>query len=156
MFSKEDILARMHKGESIEDIATAMSNTLNEAGETFQKEEEAKVKKAEQEAQKLADLQGIIDLIHDFCIDYYCDNNVDIDTVHNAFATLDAESVNKMIEEAGAYAARMTEMQKHLDSVFGGFFGTPKIENLPKKGTPAPKARTADTIIEDFLSSMGL
>lgn len=149
MFSKEDILARMHKGESIEDIATAMSNILNEAKETFRKEEEAK---ADNEKQKLADLQDIIDLIHDFCIEYYCDNDDDINMVHGAFATLDAKSVNKLIEETGVYAAKMTEMQKHLDSIFG----TPTVKKVPKKGAPAPKAKTAETIIEDFLSSMGL
>ena len=91
--------------------------------------------------------------MHDFCIEYYCDNNVDIDMVHDTFATLDAENVNKMIEEAGAYAAKMTELQKHLESMFGGM---PTAKKVPKKGAPAPKARTADTIIEDFLTSMGL
>jgi hypothetical protein len=160
MFKVEDILARLQNGEDANDIANEMVNALNAANDQFQKEEEAKAKAkaaAEaEEAQKLADLQQIIDLMHDFCIDYYCDTDADIDTVHAAFATLDAKSVNQMIEEAGAYAVKMTEMEKHFDSLFSGLFGTPSVKKLPKKGAPAPKTRTADVVIGDFLSSMGL
>lgn len=161
MFKVEDILARLQNGEDAGDIAEEMVNALNAANDQYQKEEEAKAKKAAakaqaEEAQKLADLQQIIDLMHDFCIDYYCDTDADIDTVHAAFATLDAKSVNQMIEEAGAYAVKMTEMEKHFDSLFSGLFGTPTVKKLPKKSAPAPEVKTADAVIGDFLSSMGL
>ena len=161
MFKVEDILARLQNGEDAGDIAEEMVKVLNEANNKYQEEEEAKAKKAAAEAhvkevQKLYDLQDIIDLIHDFCIEYYCETNEDINTVQAAFATLDAKSVNKMIEEAGAYAVRMVEMQKHFDSVFGGLFGTPTVQKLPKKSAPAPETRTADAVIDDFLSSIGL
>ena len=161
MFKVEDILARLQNGEDANDIANEMVNALNTASDQFQKEEEAKAKKAEHEAhlketRKLKDLQEIIDLMHDFCINYYCETNEDINTVQAAFATLDAKTVNKMIEEAGAYAVRMAEMQKHLESVFGGIFGTPNVQKLPKKSAPAPEVKTADAVIGDFLSSMGL
>lgn len=157
MFKVEDILARLQNGEDAGDIAEEVIQAINTANEQFQKEEEAKAKKAAAEAhvkevQKLQDLQKIIDLMHDFCINYYCDTEVDIDTVHAAFATLDAKSVNKMIEEAGAYAVKMAEMQKHMDTLLGGIFEAPTV----KKSTPAPKTRTADAVIGDFLSSMGL
>jgi hypothetical protein len=161
MFKVEDILARLQNGEDANDIANEMVNALNTANDQFQKEEEAKAKKAAAEAhakeeQKLQDLQEIIDLMHDFCIEYYCETDKDINTVQAAFATLDAKSVNEMIEEAGAYAVKMTEMEKHFDSLFSGLFGTPSVKKLPKKGAPAPKTRTADVVIGDFLSSMGL
>ena len=157
MFKVEDILARLQNGEDANDIANEMVNALNTANDQFQKEEEAKAKaKAAEanarEAQKLKDLQEIIDLMHDFCIEYYCEDDEDINTVQAAFAILDAKSVNEMIEEAGAYAVRMAEMQKHFDSLFSGLFGTPSV----KKVAPAPKAKTADAVIGDFLSSMGL
>jgi hypothetical protein len=154
MFKVEDILARLQNGEDAGDIAEEVIQAINTANEQFQKEEEAKAKKAEhlKEAQKMADLQQIIDLMHDFCIEYYCDSEEDIDTVHAAFATLDAKSVNKMIEEAGAYAVKMAEMQKHMDTLLGGIFEAPTV----KKSAPAPKTRTADAVIGDFLSSMGL
>ena len=161
MFKVEDILARLQNGEDVDAIAQEMTDALNDANDQFQKEEEAKAKKAEHEAhlketRKLKDLQEIIDLMHDFCIEYYCDSDEDINTVQAAFATLDAKSVDKMIEEAGAYAVKMAEMQKHFDSMFSGFFGTPTVKKLPKKSAPAPETKTADAVIGDFLSSMGL
>ena len=161
MFKVEDILARLQNGEDANDIANEMVNALNTANDQFQKEEEAKAKKAAAEAhikevQKLQDLQEIIDLMHDFCINYYCETNEDIDTVQAAFATLDAKSVNKMIEEAGAYAVRMAEMQKHFNSIFDGMFGTPVVKKAPKKDAPVPETRTADVVIDNFLSSLGL
>ena len=161
MFKVEDILARLQNGEDVDAIAQEMTDALNDANDQFQKEEEAKAKKAEHEARlketrKLKDLQEILDLMHDFCIEYYCDDDEDINTVQAAFATLDAKSVDKMIEEAGAYAVKMAEMQKHFDSMFSGFFGTPIVKKVPKKCAPAPETKTADAVIGDFLSSMGL
>lgn len=161
MFKVEDILARLQNGEDAGDIAEEMVKALNEANNKYQEEEEAKAKAKAAEAhvkevQKMQDLQEIIDLMHDFCINYYCETNEDINTVQAAFATLDAKSVNKMIEEAGAYAVKMAEMQNHFDSLFSGLFGTPTVQKLPKKSAPAPKTRTADAVIGDFLSSMGL
>lgn len=155
MFKVEDILARLHNGEDVDAIAKEMTDALNDANDQFQKEEEEKAKAAAEakgkELQKLADLQSILDAMHDFCIEYYCDNAEDINTVHAAFATLDAKSVDKMIEEAGAYAVRMAEMQKHMDTLFGGLFGTPIVKKVP-----APETKTADAVISDFLSQMGL
>lgn len=160
MLIKEDIFARLQNGEDANDIANELINALNEANNQFQEEEEAKAKAAAEavkgkELQKMADLQQIIDLMHDFCIEYYCDTDADIDTVHAAFATLDAKTVNEMIEEAGAYAVKMAEIQKHFDQVFGNFFSAPTIK-VTKKGSPAPEAKSADAVIGDFLSSMGL
>ena len=159
MFKVEDILARLQNGEDVDAIAQEMTDALNDANDQFQKEEEAKAKKAAAEAhvkevQKLQDLQSILDAMHDFCIEYYCDTDEDINTVHAAFATLDAKSVAKMIEEAGAYAVRMAEMQKHFDSMFGGLFGTPVVKKVNKK--PTPETKSADAVISDFLSQMGL
>ena len=151
MFKVEDILARLHNGEDVDAIAQEMTDALNDANDQFQKEEEAKKGK---ELQKLADLQSILDAMHDFCIEYYCDDAEDINTVHAAFATLDAKSVDKMIEEAGAYAVKMAEMQKHMDTLLGGLFGTPVVKKVSK--IPAPETKTADAVISDFLSQMGL
>lgn len=157
MFKVEDILARLQNGEDANDIANEMVNALNTANDQFQKEKEAKAAEAQaKETQKLQDLQEIIDLMHDFCISYYCETNEDINTVQAIFGTLDAKSVNKMIEEAGIYAVKMTEMQEHMDTLLGGIFGTPIVKKVPKKDAPAPKTKTADAIIDNFLSSIGL
>lgn len=157
MLIKEDILTRLRSGEDVNDIAEEMIKALNDANNQIQKEEEEKAKVAEaqaKEAQKLKDLQEIIDLMHDFCIEYYCENNEDINTVEAAFATLDAASVDKMIEEAGAYAVKMVEMQKHMDTLLGGVFSVPTVKKASKKDAVAP--RTADAVIDGFLASLGL
>lgn len=158
---KDDILARLQNGEDPGDIAEEMMDALNAANHQFQKEEEEKAKKAEHEAhlkevRKINDLQEIIDLMHDFCITYYCETEDDIATVQAAFATLNAENVNKMIEEAGVYAVKMAEVQKHFDNMFGGLFGTPTVKKAPKKCAPAPETKTADAVIDGFLASIGL
>jgi flagellar hook-length control protein FliK len=159
MVNSKDILARLQNGETAEDIANELVSALNDAAKTYNEEvaakkaaeEEAKAKEAAAEAKKakkLSDLQDILDLMHDFCIEYYCDTDEDINTVEAAFADLDAKSVNKMIEEAGACAVRFAKMEKYFDDMFG----TPTV----KKCAAAPKTRTADSVISDFLSSMGL
>lgn len=155
MLNKDDILARLQNGESVETIADEIADVLNAANGEFQ-EEKRKAAEAEKgkELQKLADLQDIIDLMHDFCIEYYCENDEDINTVQAAFATLDAKSVNKMIEDIGEYAIRLMKMEEYFDKMFG----TPAVKKLPKKSAPAPTAETksADDVIGSFLSSMGL
>ena len=161
MTNSKDILTRLQNGENIDDIADEMIKALNAANDQFQKEEEEKAKKAEHEAhlketRKIHDLQEIIDLIHDFCITYYCETEDDVATVQAAFATFDAESVNKMIDEAGAYAVKMAEIQNHFDSMFGGLFDAPTVKKLPKKSAPAPETKTADAVIDGFLASIGL
>ena len=153
MFKVEDILARLQNGENANDIADEMVKVLNTANEQFQKEEEEKAKAAEAQAKnakKLADLQAILDLMHDYCIEYYCDGNEDINTVKAVFADLDAAAVDKMIEEAGAYAVKMAEAQKRIENMFNVGFGVPT-ETKKKE-----KKRTPDDVIAGFLNSMGL
>ena len=152
MFKVEDILARLQNGEDANDIADEMVKALNTANEQFQKEEEEKAKAAEAQAKnakKLADLQAILDLMHDYCIEYYCDGNEDINTVEAVFKDLDAAAVDKMIEEAGAYAVKMAEAQKRIENMFNVGFGAPK-------ETKKEKNRTPDDVIAGFLNSMGL
>ena len=153
MFKVEDILARLQNGEDANDIADEMVKALNIANEQFQKEEEEKAKAAEAQAKsakKLSDLQVILDLMHDYCIEYYCDNDEDINTVEATFTELDATAVDKMIEEAGAYAVKMAEAQKRIENMFNIGFGVP-IETKKKE-----KKRTPDDVIAAFLNSMGL
>ena len=159
MFKVEDILARLQNGEDANDIADEMIKALNIANDQFQKEEEEKAKAAEAQAKhakKLADLQEIIDLMHDYCIEHYCENVDDVNIVKMVFEDLDAAAVDKMIEEVGAYAVKMTEAQKRIENMLNVEFGIPAVQKLPKEGAPALKSRTADAVIGDFLSSMGL
>jgi hypothetical protein len=87
--------------------------------------------------------------MHDYCIEYYCDGNEDINTVEAVFADLDAAAVDKMVEEAGAYAVKMAEAQKRIENMFNVGFGVPTEKKKEKKRTP-------DDVIAGFLNSMGL
>ena len=161
MVNSKDILARLQNGETAESIANELINALNDANDTYNKEVAAKKAeseaKAKREANKVADMQDILDLLHDFCIEYYCDNNEDINEVHAAFNELTAEKVIEIVEEA---SAAVLELDSQLDKWLNTFpmfpFGKlskPTVElKVGKDATPAD----ADAVIGRFLKSIGL
>ena len=157
MVNSKDILARLQNGEKAEDIANELINALNDANDTYNKEVAAKKAESEAKANKVADMQDILDLLHDFCIEYYCDNNEDINEVHAAFNELTAEKVIEIVEEAGA---AVLELDSQLDKWLNTFptfpFGKlskPTVElKVGKDATPAD----ADAVIDKFLKSIGL
>ena len=154
MVNSKDILTRLQNGEKAEDIANELINALNDANDAYNKEVEAKKAESETKAKKVADMQDILDLLHDFCIEYYCDNNEDINEVEEAFDELTAEKVIEIVEEAGAAVLKFDEQLKNIDKMFGAFpFSKPTVElRLDKDATPAD----ADAVIGKFLKSIGL
>jgi hypothetical protein len=154
---KEDILVRLQNGEQAEDIAKELVDALNAANDTFQKEQEAqKAKEAEKaaieakHAAKVEDMQEILDLIHDFCIDYYCDSNEDIDIVSKAFDEYNAETIIQMIEDMGAYVADLNKVQKELNHAFGSLLGDVPVVKVKKV------EKDPDEVINGFLRKLGL
>lgn len=157
MVNSKDILTRLQNGEKAEDIANELINALNDANDTYNKEVAAKKAESETKAKKVADMQDILDLLHDFCIEYYCDNNEDINAVEEAFDDFTAEKVIEIVEEAGAAVLKFDEQLKDIEKMFETFpFGKlPKstVElRLDKDATPAD----ADAVIGKFLKSIGL
>lgn len=154
MVNSKDILARLQNGEKAEDIANELINALNDANDAYNKEVEAKKAEDEAKAKKVADMQDILDLLHDFCIEYYCDNNEDINAVEEAFDEFTAEKVIEIVEEAGAAVLKFDEQLKDIEKMFGTFpFGKSTVElRLDKEATPAD----ADAVIGKFLKSIGL
>ena len=154
MVNSKDILTRLQNGEKAEDIANELINALNDANDTYNKEVEAKKAENETKAKKVADMQDILDLLHDFCIEYYCDNNEDINAVEEAFDEFTAEKVIEIVEEAGAAVLKFDEQLKDIEKMFGTFpFGKSTVElRLDKDATPAD----ADAVIGKFLKSIGL
>ena len=154
MFKVEDIVARLQNGEDANAIAAEMCNALNEAI-TIQKEEEKAVK-ADIEAQKMTDLQIILDLIHDFCMNYYCESAEDKKIINEAFADLDAKTVNEIIENTGRYAADLMEAEKHIHELLAA---APLFAEEAKPAVKAkhkPKIVDPDATIKNFLKSIGL
>lgn len=154
MVNSKDILTRLQNGEKAEDIANELINALNDANDTYNKEVAAKKAESEAKAKKVADMQDILDLLHDFCIEYYCDNNEDINEVEAAFDEFTAEKVIEIIEEAGAAVLKFDEQLKDIEKMFDTFpFGKQTVElRLDKDATPAD----ADAVINKFLKSIGL
>ena len=154
MVNSKDILARLQNGEKAEDIANELINALNDANDAYNKEVEAKKAESETKAKKVADMQDILDLLHDFCIEYYCDSNEDINAVEEAFDDFTAEKVIEIVEEAGAAVLELNEQLKDIEKMFGAFpFSKPTVElKVGKDATPAD----ADAVIGKFLKSIGL
>ena len=158
MVNSKDILARLQNGETAESIANELINALNDANDTYNKEVAAKKAESEarakREANKVADMQDILDLLHDFCIEYYCDSNEDINEVHAAFNELTAEKVIEIVEEAGAAVLELdNQLDKWLNTFSFGKLTKPTVElRVGKDATPAD----ADAVIDKFLKSIGL
>ena len=154
MVNSKDILTRLQNGEKAEDIANELINALNDANDAYNKEVEAKKAESEVKAKKVADMQDILDLLHDFCIEYYCDSNEDINEVEEAFDEFTAEKVIEIVEEAGAAVLELNEQLKDIEKMFGAFpFNKPTVElKIDKDATPAD----ADAVIGKFLKSIGL
>ena len=154
MVNSKDILTRLQNGEKAEDIANELINALNDANDTYNKEVAAKKAESETKAKKVADMQDILDLLHDFCIEYYCDNNEDINDVEEAFDDFTAEKVIEIVEEAGAAVLELNEQLKDIEKMFGTFpFSKPTVElKVGKDATPAD----ADAVTGTFLKSIGL
>lgn len=154
MVNSKDILTRLQNGEKAEDIANELINALNDANDAYNKQVEAKKAESEAKAKKVADMQDILDLLHDFCIEYYCDSNEDINAVEEAFDDFTAEKVIEIVEEAGAAVLELNEQLKDIEKMFGTFpFSKPTVElKVGKDATPAD----ADAVIGKFLKSIGL
>ena len=154
MVNSKDILTRLQNGEKAEDIANELINALNDANDAYNKEVEAKKAESETKAKKIADMQDILDLLHDFCIEYYCDSNEDINEVEAAFDEFTAEKVIEIVEEAGAAVLELNEQLKDIEKMFGTFpFSKPTVElKVGKDATPAD----ADAVIGNFLKSIVL
>ena len=155
MVNSKDILTRLQNGEKAEDIANELISALNDANDAYNKEAAAKKAEDEAKAKKVADMQDIVDLLHDFCIEYYCDNNEDINAVEEAFAELTAEKLIAIIEETGAAVLDMEKKLKDIEKLFGTFNSAPvKTIKIDKDFVPGKK--NADAVIGSFLKSIGL
>ena len=139
MYSVEDILAMLNKGEDPEKIAQTFADSLNQAIDQKKKAEEEAKKKAQaeaeakklQEAQKRAWLQDILDEMYDWFCECYPD--------YGFQEALKAEEVMPMLDET-------MESVKALNKLF---------EKVPveKKNK---KSVSADQAIADFLKMFDL
>lgn len=70
-YTKEDLLARLRKGEDPDTIADEMVKALNDAMDAKKAEDEAAAEQAKIDANRMADAEDIATLINDFAKTYY-------------------------------------------------------------------------------------
>ena len=129
MFNKEDIIARLQKGEDIQNIAAEFTSTLNEANRQYESQKEKEKQKAE-EIQKLKreEFDEIVNSVRDWLYEYYdIDEDVDFDKTYEV-----VESLIELSKSCKTFSLKfMPELAK-------------------------PKAKTsADAVLDHFLKNMG-
>ena len=151
-FTKEDILARLQNGDTVDEIAAEMANALNEATaekETLDAEKAAKEKEETRvlEAKRVA-VDGMLDALCDYLVaagegDFIKDlNEIDTDKV--------IEMLDGSIE-----MAKSLEKLKELEFPMFGINGPVAKPRVQKIVVDADKA-SADEVIGDFLKKFGL
>ena len=170
MFNTEDILARLQKGENVDDIAKEMTAALNSASETYTKQkEEEKAKAAAAAAEqkkntmKIDYIQDLISLITGYINDFYPNAEINGQKIADFGELTD--------EEALELAAAIDGYIELLSSPIMSMFATaalPKIKTQTPSGTKVEKTPTGvkitgkgpitekdlDDIFEDFFKSV--
>ena len=150
MFNKEDILARLQDGDSVDVIATEMANALN-AAKTAYDEEEKRIAEANQKnEEKRTYVIPIIEAFANYAEHFGKQEIADkLDTMEDKDFDGLAEAIDAMIE--------LTEMAEKLKVLEYGnpfaFTNPTGTKSLPKPVQKVVK-RTPDDIISEFLKTL--
>ena len=135
MFNKEDILARLQKGDSADAIAQEMAAALNEAQTAF---DEAKAKAKVEADRVLNAKRAAVEIILDGASDYLIAAGEE--DLQKEIKNIEIDKLIKLLDES-------IDMGKNLE----------KLKNLEFKfpfcGDPS-KFPDPDTILRDFLKSL--
>lgn len=126
MYTKNDILARLQKGENAADIANEMADMLNAANDAYEAQKAAAEEKAKKDAVRNEDAEYVAAVINDFAKKHY-----DIDLNYTA----------KMVCDVMDTTASFAGIAKSFD----------KVDNVR-----IHKIEDADAIIDHFLKELGL
>ena len=159
MFDKADILARLQRGDTIEDIAKEMTDALNDADQAFKESEAKRLEEQKRiteqkriyEAKKTA-----VDMMLDAVCDYLVAAGEDkvLDEIHE----IDTEKVISLLDGT-------IEMAKSLDKLKGLQFPLMGVKGLsfPVNNIKIPTVKevvgdeaTADQALNAFLREFGL
>ena len=143
MFDKYEVIRRMLDGESFEDIAAEFTEALYESKAMF----DDAVKRNEKKDKQVEDMREIVDLIHDYLIEYHTYCNEDIDTIHKMFSDLDIEDI---VDE---FSAMYEQFQKLFENIkIGDVLSETKAR--PEKKVKFVSLDDADNIITDFINKL--
>ena len=153
MYNVDDILARLQKGEKLEDIGNELANAMNEAQEKYvaiQKAEEEKARRAQRTTIRRELLWDVLNALSQYA-DYTDYGKIVCDWMNelsdNDIAELDAQMIELL---------KTIEMLAQLNFSFDNIkhVVAPAQENIQKD----PKKVTAvnpDKALGDFLKMMG-
>lgn len=95
MYSKNDILARLRKGEDMDAILDEMTKSLNEASQLFQEEKAAKEVEAAKRQEKRNDMRDVANALA-----YYLDNHTEVkEEVIKGLCNLSDEDLDRWSEQ---------------------------------------------------------
>lgn len=150
MFDKYEVIRRMLDGESFEDIAAEFTEALYESKAMF----DDAVERNEKKDKQVEDMREIIDLIHDYLIEYHTYCNEDIDTIHKMFSDLDIEDI---VDEFSAMYEQFQKLFENIKIVpslvkIGDVLSETKAR--PEKKVKFVSLDDADNIITDFINKL--
>ena len=111
MFDKDTILALMRDGHSVDDIASSMATTLNEAAAEYTALQEAEVKKMEEEAARQYEAKReAVCMMLDGLVDFLVAAGEDelVQEIHN----VEIDKTVKMIDSAIATFKKFIKLQE--------------------------------------------
>lgn len=163
MFDKADILARLQRGDTIEDIAKEMTDALNDADQAFQEseakrlEEQKRITAFEQEQKRVhAAKSAAVDMMLDAVCDYLVAAGEDklLDEIQEVDTDKVVELLDGTIEMAKSLE-KLKGLEFPLMGVKGLSFPVNNIKTPTVKEIVGDKA-TADQVLTAFLKEFGL
>ena len=152
-FTKEDILARLQNGETVDDIALAMATALNEATAEKETLDAKKVAKEREEARVSAAKRVAVNDMLDAVCDYLVAAGED-DFIKD-IKDIDTDKVIEMLD-GSINMAKSLEKLKDLQFPLGALHKAATINPRVHKIVVDADADDADEVIGNFLKSLGL
>lgn len=173
MFNKDDILARLHDGDSVDDIATEMAAALNAAKTAYDEAEakrieeekriaEAKAKADQEKVEKRVAVQRIVDAFANYAelfgkqeyadkLDAMSDDELDeiVEAMDAMIELVEMADKLKVLEYGMPKSILVGDKAKSLNNMFKPV----GVEKLPKCVQQVPN-RTPDDIISEFLKTL--
>ena len=154
MYNVNDILARIQKGESPEDIANEFAAAVNAAIDLDKKEKEAAAQKAKEEAAaKEAKLNGYIVDMTTAMTNYIKLANPEVAEFMTDEDFVDPTEIRKMLDQSINAALAMVAL---ADAMKNKTAPAAKLTSIPAKPASIKASMTADDAIEQFLKNFGL
>lgn len=155
MITREEIMKELAAGRSIDEIAGAITNTINEANTAFKEQEAAKAEAAEKEIAvkeaKRASMRNLLSALADYSDVAGGVTPEAMDELREAFN--DDDKVDAWCDQIDS----IIEMVKVMEKVAQLEFMFPT-EKKKESGSPVKVAhtQTSDDIIASFLMNLGL